>query len=137
MNAPTLVLPGDITRQTIVALIELAGERARQVQVEGFTPEWDDKHQPTGNLALAAAAYATFAAMPNETVREHHARSLWGFVPGFTGILGQLWPWPAQWFTPCDRRAELVKAGALILAELERLARQAEREDAKGPEGGR
>ena len=135
MKAPTLVLPAGITRQTIVALTELADERARQLTEEGFTPEWDDRHHPTGNLALAAAAYATFSAM-GAAAREHHARSLWGFVPGFIGILGQLWPWPAQWFKPRNRRTELLKAGALIIAELERLDRQAEREDAHGPKAG-
>ena len=122
---PTLVLPGGISRHAVVAITELAGERARQITEEALTPEWDDRHRP-GDLALAAAAYAAFSAMENENTREHHRQSLWGFVPGFTGIIGQLWPWPAQWFKPKDRRRELVKAGALILAQLERLSREAE-----------
>ena len=34
--------------------------------------------------------------------------------------------WPYQWeFKPADRRRELVKAGALILAEIERIDRAA------------
>lgn len=33
------------------------------------------------------------------------------------------WPWDFQWFKPSDDRRNLVKAGALILAELERLDR--------------
>jgi hypothetical protein len=92
MNQPTVVLPAGISRHTIVALTELAGERARQVTEEGFTPEWDDDHHRLSDLALAAAAYAAFSAMENENTREHRKASLWGFVPGFTGIIGQLWP---------------------------------------------
>ena len=125
---PTLVLPGGISRHAVVAVTELAGERARQITEEGFTPEWDDRHHRPADLALAAATYAAFSAMENENSREHHRQSLWGFVPGFTGIIGQLWPWPAQWFKPRARRRELIKAGALILAQLERLSREAERE---------
>ena len=134
---PTLVLPDGISRHTVVAVTELASERARQITEEGYTPDWDDSHHRPADLALAAAAYAAFSAMESESTREHHCQSLWGFVPGFSGIIGQLWPWPAQWFKPRDRRRELIKAGALILAQLERLARQAEREDAQGPEAGR
>ena len=122
------MLPGGISRHTVVAVTELAGERAQQITEEGFAPEWDDRQDRPADLALAAAAYAAFSAMENEDTREHHRQSLWGFVPGFSGIIGQLWPWPAQWFKPGDRRRELVKAGALILAQLERLYREAERE---------
>jgi hypothetical protein len=37
------------------------------------------------------------------------------------------WPWDAEWFRPVpkDRIRELVKAGALIAAEIDRLNRQA------------
>jgi hypothetical protein len=122
------VLPGGISRHTVVAVTELAGERAQQITEEGFAPEWDDRQDRPADLALAAAAYAAFSAMENEDTREHHRQSLWGFVPGFTGIIGQLWPWPAQLFKPRDRRRELIKAGALIFAQLERLSREVERE---------
>ena len=33
------------------------------------------------------------------------------------------WPWVRRWWKPTDRRRDLVKAGALILAEIERLDR--------------
>ena len=72
---PTLVLPGGISRHAVVAITELAGERARQITEEALTPEWDDRHRP-GDLALAAAAYAAFSAMENEDTREHHRQSL-------------------------------------------------------------
>jgi hypothetical protein len=123
---PLLALPPGITRHTVVALTDVVAERDRQITVEGWTAEHDDGHRP-GEIALAAAAYAAFAALPDENSREHHRASLWGVVPGFSGVIGQLWPWAAKWFKPSGRRRELVKAGALILAEIERLDRAAEK----------
>ena len=70
------MLPGGISRHTVVAVTELAGERARQITEEGFAPEWDDRHDRPADLALAAAAYAAFSAMENEDTREHHRQSL-------------------------------------------------------------
>lgn len=35
------------------------------------------------------------------------------------------WPWDASWWKPNARRRNLVKAGALILAEIERIDRAA------------
>jgi hypothetical protein len=35
------------------------------------------------------------------------------------------WPWDASWWKPASNRRNLVKAGALILAEIERLDRAA------------
>lgn len=35
----------------------------------------------------------------------------------------EVWPWDESWWKPTNRRRDLVKAGALILAEIERLDR--------------
>ena len=35
------------------------------------------------------------------------------------------WPWDPAWWKPIDPRCDLVKAGALILAEIERIDRAA------------
>ena len=48
---------------------------------------------------------------------------------GNVGDYLRFWPWAAEWWKPGLRRRNLVKAGALILAELERLDRAAERAD--------
>ena len=37
--------------------------------------------------------------------------------------IGELWPWLSSWWKPSTNRRDLVKAGALILAEIERLDR--------------
>ncbi len=86
-------------------------ERRRQVEVEGWTPEHDDAHDKA-ELGSAAMCYVQAA-----TCELGHPRSPLRGVPGF-------WPWDDAWWKPADPRRNLVKAGALILAELERLDRR-------------
>lgn len=78
---------------------DVIAERRRQINAEGWTPEHDDQHVD-GQMAKAAGFYAA----------PRH--------PAF-------WPWAWSWFKPTTRRRDLVKAGALILAEIERLDRAA------------
>lgn len=84
----------------------IAAERRRQIEVEGWTPEHDDEHD-CGEMALAAAAYATECVV----ARKGHG---W-----------QWWPWDRKWWKPRDERSNLVRAGALIAAEIDRLDRKA------------
>ena len=88
---------------------DVLAERERQKTVEGWTAEHDDKHN-TGDLAKAAACYAVAASWPDSN------RLSKGALP-----LG--WPWDAEGFKSTTRRRDLVKAGALILAEIERIDR--------------
>lgn len=78
-------------------------ERRRQIEEEGFGPSHDERHWD-GSLAVAAAGYAQSAA----------------------GDPQPIWPqdWGIGWFRPTTPRRDLVKAGALILAEIERLDRK-------------
>lgn len=96
------------------ALNDIAAERARQISAEGWTPEHDDEHS-TGEMASAAACYARRAAM--------QARN-----PGQQGGPVSFWPWDLKWWKPSDPRRNLVKAAALIVAEIERLDRLAYKE---------
>lgn len=83
----------------------IAAERQRQVSVEGWTTVHDDGHE-LGEMARAASCYA----MPD----------------GWRHQLVKLcWPWDATWWKPGDRIRELVKAGALVAAEIDRLQRAA------------
>lgn len=91
------------------AALDVMAERNRQIAKEGWTPEHDDEHED-GQLAAAAAAYAVASAA--------HGAFHESLPPA-------LWPWSSKWWKPSDRRRMLVKAGALILAEIERLDRQA------------
>ena len=90
-------------------------ERIRQISAEHWTPEHDDRHTD-GELADAAAAYAVAATndlKPDGTIDEHYGTD--------SGRL--LWPWDRAMFKPRSHRHNLVRAGALILAELERIER--------------
>lgn len=90
-------------------------ERMRQIGDEGWTPEHDDAHHRHGELAGAAACYALAACDPP-------AKDVMAAV---TAATITVWPWDTAWFKPGDKRTALVKAGALILAEIERLDRAA------------
>lgn len=85
----------------------IAAERQRQITAEGWTPEHDDEHGD-GELVQAAACYAL---PPHYRVFDEDASA------------PQDWPWDAEWWKPGDRIRELVKAGALIAAEIDRLRR--------------
>lgn len=97
------------------AAFDVLLERRRQIEAEGWTPEHDDQHDQ-GELAQAGAVYAANAVWADQGAKE--ARQF--FVPNG-------WPWAREWWKPSNsRRRMLVKAGALILAEIERLDRQTE-----------
>ena len=85
---------------------DVLAERQRQIEVEGWTPEHDDAHS-LGQMAGAALCYLA-EDIPHWARQQAH---------------GCYWPWDAEWWNPGDHRRNLVKAGALILAEIERLDR--------------
>lgn len=96
---------------------QIADERARQKGTEGYESAHDDTHTD-GAIAFAAVAYA----LPDD--RRKHA----SFAANCGDELKDvpfLWPWEiADWKpTPGNRVRELVKAGALIAAEIDRLQR--------------
>ena len=74
---------------------QIAAERKRQIEEEGWTAGHDAAHD-NGELWRAAICYAS------------------GRSDG--------WPWAPRWYKPGpDRVRSLVKAGALIAAEIDRL----------------
>jgi hypothetical protein len=96
---------------------DVLAERRRQVDREGYDPEHDDEH-----VSGEIAAYAAFYAMPQA------ARDWPATESGYGDTWGEAIV-PVDWTPPKegDRRRELVKAGALILAEIERIDRAAVR----------
>lgn len=112
--------PGDrwVTLADLTGAELIAMERQRQMSAEGWTPEHDDKHCDS-ELARAAATYA----LPH-WLRELHVRPL--CTDAEHTLRAKLWPWEFRWWKPTpDRVRELVKAGALIAAEIDRLHREA------------
>jgi hypothetical protein len=106
---------GDAGDWETAASRDVLAERQRQIGVEGWTPEHDDEHDG-GEMAQAAACYA----MGKAELRSTHRLSS---QPNPATGIHRLWPWDIDWWRPSDRRRNLVKAGALILAEIERLDR--------------
>jgi hypothetical protein len=94
---------------------EIAAERRRQVEVEGWSLEHDDDHIG-GDLARAGAAYAAMAGLRSATQDG-------GDVDTSKHICPLGWPWSAAWWKPKTVRRDLVRAAALIVAEIERLDR--------------
>lgn len=88
---------------------DVLDERRRQIVAEGWTTEHDDSHVK-GQIADAAAAYAYCA---HGTSNPH--------PPSF-------WPWTKKWWKPTTPRRDLIKAAALIIAEIERLDRATAKE---------
>lgn len=85
------------------AAADVLAERHRQIVVKGWVPEHDDTYI---GCELAAAAISYIEPMEAENY------------------------WPADWhddsFRPSDYRSNLVKAAALLIAELERVDRQSQ-----------
>jgi predicted glycoside hydrolase/deacetylase ChbG (UPF0249 family) len=100
-------------------LDEIAAERKRQIEVEGWTAEHDDSHH-RGEIAAAATCYAYIAATELDHLRSELSKQWWG--PRYSP-LREIWRWDWRWFKPTNRRRDLIKAGALIIAEIERLDR--------------
>lgn len=93
----------------------IAAERRRQVDEEGWTTNHDDQHDQQ-QLAWAAACYAAPEAIYRREDTEFGDPN---------GAQVRWWhPWPWSWRKPTtDRLDALIKAGALIAAEIDRLKR--------------
>lgn len=101
----------ELGMKTAMILSEIATERGRQIGVEGWTPDHDDTHVH-GDLPRAAACYAIAAA---------------GYPNDDRAII-RFWPWFDDFDTnwkPKDPRRNLIRAAALLVAEIERLDRLA------------
>lgn len=89
----------------------IAKERRRQVSAEDWSPEHDDEHT-SEELARAGAFYA------------------WPTERGIGDVYGDQSLWPDEWHIKWDKKhkhsriRQLVIAGALIAAEIDRLQRQ-------------
>lgn len=95
---------------------EVFAERRRQVEKEGYSARHDDGHP--GEMASAAAAYALCAAESIPMAPAQEGRDFHSMPPRF-------WPWEGPAFKPKGPRRDLIRAAALIVAEIERIDRTA------------
>lgn len=102
------------------ALELITEERQRQIEQHGWTPEHDDTHA-AGQLAHAAAGYAHHAGFQSGDMEDPEDMVVYDTA----GKIPPRWPFSFSWWKPSrDRKRNLAKAGALILAELERVIRE-------------
>ncbi|WP_447724667.1 hypothetical protein [Sphingomonas koreensis] len=108
LASQSLSSPTEVER----AMADVAAERRRQVTAEGWTPEHDDEHDD-GELLAAALCYGQ-SALGEASNPPFNLDN----PPG-------LWPWDVAWWKPVNARRDLVRAAALIVAEIERIDRAA------------
>ncbi|MDE2107454.1 MAG: hypothetical protein KGL39_60220 [Patescibacteria group bacterium] len=103
------------------AIDEIAAERKRQIEIEGWSVHHDDQHHD-GSLSGAAACYAAHASAYQRVASDVNLETYRSIEP--RNSIDQFgWPWAIKWWKPKDPRRDLVRAGALIVAEIERLDR--------------
>ena len=96
---------------------EIAAERQRQISAKGYDAGHDDM-ATRRQLALAAMGYVQAAVGAN--------RDIASSLPA-----PRYWPWEEHYWKPTTPRRNLIKAAALIVAEIERL----DRDELKGEQG--
>ena len=101
---------------------DVLAERQRQIDAEGWTEAHDDQHGDR-SLALAGACYA-----------KQYVGRAWIFEDSEFGEqsyqadgMPDDWPesWAEEWWKPKNPRRDLVRAAALLIAEIERMDREA------------
>lgn len=98
--APKLDEMADRAREMIAA------ERQRQIEVEGWSSA-HDRHHRDRELSAAGLIYLHWDSDRRAPLGDD------GVPVG--------WPWEAQWWKPKDEISNLVRAGALFVAENDRL----------------
>jgi hypothetical protein len=99
----------------------IAAERARQVRGEQWTTAHDDEHTEA-QLAGAAHSYVEAAYRQINTPILAPSDE---YLSGSAIRPAKWWTWAREWWKPSDDPIRnLVKAGALIAAEIDRLQRR-------------
>lgn len=109
-----------VAPQLTPAATDVLAERQRQITAEGWTLAHDDWQNQYGDLVIAASCYARHAYGRGWVYPEKPERYQDEEAPND-------WPWDDTWWKPDSPRRDLIKAAALLLAELERLDRLSQR----------
>lgn len=130
MTEETRRSPAETASRAKSVIDEIAVERQRQINKEGWSIAHDDEHGD-GSMADAAACYAA-------TTRVFKAEEFAGVGYRPYTSYSDLWPksWADHWFKPRkSRRRKLIIAAALLVAEIERLDRIEQLTDFHRPDG--
>lgn len=111
--------PGHLVMKTGIDLI--AQERNRQIEVEGYNEQHDSQHNVREFIA-AAITYAKSSdlSLHSETFQpddDWHETN----EPFYRNEVKRGWPWDENTFKPTTPLRDLVKAGALIAAAIDRI----------------
>lgn len=98
-------------KNTTAIINEIRRERECQVTEKGYNAKSDDAYF-NNELAGAAPAYNVNAT-------------------GNTAVAAYCWPWHLSLFKPTTPRRDLIKAAALLVAEIERLDRATGEKDTR------
>lgn len=101
---------------------DVLSERRRQLEIEDFNTDQDD-HYTSGELAWAAVCYLQNSAVAGKMQGLGLLTAAQCDERGRSLPQPDAWPWDAEWWKPAGQRRDLVKAAALIIAEIERLDR--------------
>lgn len=92
-------------------------ERIRQIEVEGWSTDFDDQERREGQLSAAGACYALAVT---QRARVHAATGQTSVQPSAPH---PCWPFSVVAWRPASMRRMGVKACALVMAEIARLVR--------------
>ncbi len=96
------------------AALDVLDERNRQIEKEKYSKEHDDSYQ-MNELTRAAASYVN-----NVVSRGWVFNSAYDPEAYQSEEVPDLWPWADEHWKPTNPRRDLVKAAALIIAEIDR-----------------
>ena len=91
----------------------IAEERRRQIEEEGFDAAHDDD-QSSEDLVAAATSYAL------QSIRGRYGKLIGAKLEELQVLI---WPWADKWWKPKDELRNLIRAGALISAAIDRIKR--------------
>lgn len=91
----------------VLILAEVAAERQRQIDIEGWTTEHDDRYQ---HPELVAAGLSYLDPKNQTRTRPPHA-----------------WPWDREWWKPKGYRRNFIRGMALLVANIEQRRRVRQR----------
>lgn len=103
---------------SLAVMTEVLSERARQIVIKGHNRTADDRYD-AGELVEAACSYALASNYATINGQDEFKGAPLGRDSDLI-----IWPWNQEAWKPDTRRRMLVKAMALLVAEVERIERE-------------